>query len=191
MGLRHAVLAALLESEATGYELSKRFNVSVANYWSATPQQLYRELERLEGDGLARGRLVEQERRPNKRVFALTQAGRRELHDFIAQPTRPAAIRDDLLVKVQAADDSDLAAVLAAVQERLRQAREKLAIYDQLHDRILNGRDDEAYLQQAGHIGPYLVLMGGRMYEEQNMRWCNAVLARLRQRQGARSQEAP
>jgi DNA-binding PadR family transcriptional regulator len=185
MGLRHAVLAALLEAEATGYELSKRFNVSVANYWSATSQQLYRELERLEADGLVRGRLVEQERRPNKRVFALTQEGRRELHDFIAQPTRPTAIRDDLLVKVQAADDRDLAAVLAAVQERLRQARDKLAVYDQIRDRVLKGKDEETYLRQADQIGPYLVLMGGRMYEEQSIRWCNAVVARLRQRQDA------
>ena len=47
MALRHAVLAALLEGEASGYQLSKRFDVSVANFWSATPQQLYRELERL------------------------------------------------------------------------------------------------------------------------------------------------
>jgi len=47
MALRHAVLAALLEGEASGYQLAKRFDVSVANFWSATPQQLYRELDRL------------------------------------------------------------------------------------------------------------------------------------------------
>ena len=102
MALRHAVLAALLEGEASGYELAKRFDVSVANFWSATPQQLYRELERLEADGLVRGRVVEQLRRPNKRVFTLTAAGRAELHDFVARPARPTAIRDDLLVKLQA-----------------------------------------------------------------------------------------
>ena len=45
MALRHAVLAALLEGEASGYQLAKRFDVSVANFWSATPQQLYRELD--------------------------------------------------------------------------------------------------------------------------------------------------
>ena len=53
MALRHAVLAALLEGEASGYQLAKRFDVSVANFWSATPQQLYRELDRLEAEGLS------------------------------------------------------------------------------------------------------------------------------------------
>jgi DNA-binding PadR family transcriptional regulator len=51
MALGHAVLAALLDGEASGYQLAKRFDVSVANFWSATPQQLYRELDRLEAEG--------------------------------------------------------------------------------------------------------------------------------------------
>src|SRR5256885_17153986 len=106
-------MAALLEGEASGYELSKRFDVSVANFWSATPQQLYRELERLEADGLLAARVVQQQRRPNKRVFALTDAGRRELGAFTAGPTRPSAIRDELLVKLQAVDFWGMEAVRA------------------------------------------------------------------------------
>ena len=37
-------MAALLEGEASGYDLAKVFDASVANFWPATPQQLYREL---------------------------------------------------------------------------------------------------------------------------------------------------
>jgi DNA-binding PadR family transcriptional regulator len=182
VGLRHAVLASLLDGEAAGYELSKRFDVSVANYWSATPQQLYRELERLESEGLVTGRLVEQKRRPNKRVFSLTRAGREELHSFIAQPTRPTAIRDDLLVKLRAAGADDLTAVRRAFEERLEQARDKLALYDRRRDGLLDGRSESAHLSDAERVGPYLTLMGGRMYEQQNIRWCSAVLAVLDQK---------
>src|SRR5437764_10444502 len=107
MALRHAVLAALLEGEASGYELSKRFDVSVANFWTATPQQLYRELERLSDDALIEARTVEQERRPNKRVWTLTPAGEAELLEFTRRPARPMALRDDLLVKLQAIDGGD------------------------------------------------------------------------------------
>ena len=46
MSLRHAVMAALLEGEASGYDLAKEFDASVANFWMATPKQLYRELDR-------------------------------------------------------------------------------------------------------------------------------------------------
>lgn len=182
MALRHAVLAALSEDEASGYELSKRFDVSVANFWSATPQQLYRELERLEADGLLHGRTVEQLRRPNKRVFSLTDAGRAELHAFVAQPARPTAIRDDLLVKLQAAGTDDLIPVRDAVAARLEQARDKLARYDRLRDGLLDGRSESGYLREAERVGPYLTLLGGRMYEQQNIRWCLAVLEVLDER---------
>jgi DNA-binding PadR family transcriptional regulator len=182
MALRHAVLAALLEGEASGYELAKRFDVSVANFWSATPQQLYRELERLEAEGLLAGRVVEQQRRPNKRVFTLTDVGRQELHAFVAQPARPTAMRDDLLVKVQAAADDDLDAVRKSLLERLEHARGKLGRYERFRDGLLDGRSESAYLRDAERIGPYLTLMGGRMYEEQNIRWCEAVLEALDRR---------
>jgi DNA-binding PadR family transcriptional regulator len=179
VALRHAVLAALLEGEASGYELSKRFDVSVANFWSATPQQLYRELERLEGAGLIGGRVVEQLRRPNKRVFTLTDSGREELHVFTTQPARPMAMRDELLVKLQAVDSGDPGAVMAALSERIEQSRGKLLLYDRLRERLLAGRSEAEYLREAERVGPYLTLMGGRMFEQQNLSWAKEVLAIL------------
>jgi DNA-binding PadR family transcriptional regulator len=168
VALRHALLASLLEGEASGYELAKRFDVSVANFWFATPQQLYRELERLEGERLVRGREVRQKRRPNKRVFRLTKAGRAELHAFTATPAKPSAIRDELLVKVQAVDEGDPEAVMDALHERMAQAEAKLALYEHL----LAGLDGD-------RIGPYLTLMRGRAFEEENVRWCHMAINAL------------
>lgn len=182
MALRHAVLAELLDGEASGYELAKRFDVSAANFWSATPQQLYRELERLAGDGLLDARVVEQERRPNKRVFTLNQAGRDELRAFTARPTRPTAIRDELLVKLAAVDVGDHDAVAAAMAERVEQAESKLALYDGLRERMLAGRSEDDYLREAERIGPYLTLMRGRAFERENLRMGAAVLEVLAER---------
>ncbi len=182
MALRHAVLAALADGEASGYELAKRFDVSVANFWSCTPQQLYRELERLEKDGLLRARVVQQRRRPNKRVFRLTDSGRDELRRFTTQPANPAALRDDLLVKLHAIDIGDEASIRDALRTRLERARAKLARYDHIRESLLAGRSEEEYIRDAESIGSYLTLMGGRMYEQQNIRWCTRVLAILDQR---------
>lgn len=186
MALRYAVLAALLEGEASGYELSKRFDVSVANFWSATPQQLYRELDQLEARGLVAAEVVEQERRPNKRVFTLTEAGHEALYAFTAAPARPAAMRDELVVKVQAVDAGDVAAVRAAVAERLQHARAKLALYEQIRKSMLAGGSEEAFLAAAERVGPYLTLLGGRVYERSNIRWCELVLRVLADREHSR-----
>lgn len=184
MALKHAVLAALLDGEASGYDLAKRFDVGVANFWSATPQQLYRELERLESDGLISARVVEQQRRPNKRVFGLADAGRVELSDFTTQPVRPTAIRSDLLVKVQSLDAGDPAAVMSALAECLEQSRAKLERYDRLRDRLLAGRTDDEYVRATERIGPYLTVMGGRMYEQQQTHWITTVMRVLAERAG-------
>src|SRR4029079_19088910 len=100
MSLRDAVLAALLDGESSGYDLAKRFDASVANFWMATPQQLYRELEHLAERGLIQARVVHQERRPNKRMYSLTEAGREAIHHFTARAPKPSVVRDELLVKV-------------------------------------------------------------------------------------------
>ncbi|XVU26898.1 PadR family transcriptional regulator [Actinoplanes sp. CA-054009] len=178
MSLRHAVLAALSHGEASGYELAKRFDVAVADFWSATPQQLYRDLEKLESDGLVEARVVEQQRRPTKRVFTLTGAGRRALREFVREPARPAAIRDEFLVKLQAGGPDDAGALIAAAEARLARSEEKLARYEQLRERLPAAQGESS--------GPFLTLMAGIMYEQQNIRWTALVLERLRSaREGA------
>ena len=117
MALSHAVLAALLDGQYSGYQLAKIFDVGVSNFWYAAPQQLYAELARLEEDGLIRGRQVIQHRRPNKRVFTVTEAGIGELRRFAAATARPLLIRDDLAVKVQAIDHLDPAPVIAQLED--------------------------------------------------------------------------
>jgi DNA-binding PadR family transcriptional regulator len=187
MSLRDAVLVALLEGESSGYDLAKDFDASVANFWMATPQQLYRELERLAGQGLIQARIVEQERRPNKRMFSLTEAGYEEIRQFTGRPPKPSAIRDELLVKVQALDVGDAAAVRDLIVERRDRAQAKVQRYERLRDRILDGRSEDEFLATAPRIGPYLTLMRGISYEEENARWAERALTIVEQRQGAGS----
>lgn len=184
MGLRDAILAALLEGESSGYDLAKGFRASVANFWSATPQQLYRELERLDGDGLVTARLVHQERRPSKRLFRLTPAGEEALREFTRTPARPTAIRDELLVQVQVVDGGDHLAVRTAVQERLALAQAKLARYERLREKLLHGRSEEEHLAHAPRVGPYLTLLRGIAFETETVAWSQRAVDVLRAREG-------
>jgi DNA-binding PadR family transcriptional regulator len=176
MTLRHAALAALLDGEASGYDLAKTFDASVANFWMATPQQLYRELEQMAADGLVRARVVQQERRPNKRLFSLTEAGIAALHDFTVATPRPGVIRDDLMVKVQALDAGDPAAVQRAVRERMAWAQAKIDRFEALRRRILAGRTEAEHLAGAERVGPYLTLLRGLEFETENLRWGARVI---------------
>ncbi|MET7772305.1 PadR family transcriptional regulator [Nocardia sp. NPDC005366] len=185
MALRNAVMAALIDGEASGYDLAKDFDASVANFWTATPQQLYRELDRMAEEGLIRTRLVEQERRPNKRLHALTPAGWEALRAFTAQRPKPTAIRDELLVKVRALDVGDAPSVRAAIAESKRRAETKLARYERLRARMLGGRTEQSYLLEAESVGPYLTLLRGIAFEQENIRWADLAAATIDRRRAA------
>lgn len=187
MSLRDAVLAALLEGESSGYDLAKSFDASVANFWMATPQQLYRELDRLAEQGLIQATVVHQERRPNKRMFSLTEAGYEAIRQFTSRAPKPGVIRDELAVKLLAVDVGNAQAVRDFMVERLQWATAKLQRYERMRARMLGGRDEDTYVAQAKRVGPYLTLMRGISFEQENIRWAERTLAILEQRQGAGS----
>jgi DNA-binding PadR family transcriptional regulator len=187
VSLRDAVLAALLEGESSGYDLAKSFDASVANFWMATPQQLYRELDRLAEQGLIQARVVHQERRPNKRLYSLTEAGYEAIQQFTSRPPKPSVIRDELAVKLLAVDVGNAQAVRDFMIERLQWATAKLQRYERMRSRMLDGRSEEQYLPQARRVGPYLTLMRGISFEQENIRWAERALTIMEQRHGAGS----
>lgn len=187
MALKHAVLASLLDGETSGYDLARRMDISVANFWHVLPTQLYTELRRLEDENLIEGREVAQERRPNKRLFSITEAGCEELERFTRKPPRPTSIKDELLVQIQAADIGDMEAVAPAIDERRKMAEVRLAVLEGLMHEFLRGRDEEKFLATARRIGPYLNLRRGRDFERENIKWYSWAADALR----ARAQRAP
>ena len=84
MSLPYGLLGLLKYQESTGYDLAKRFEDSLNNFWHAQSSQIYRELKRLEASGLVRSRVVVQESRPNQRIYTITDDGQRELARWLA-----------------------------------------------------------------------------------------------------------
>lgn len=179
MALRHAVLAALLGSEYSGYQLAKAFDVGVANFWHALPQQLYLELGKLEQEGLVAGRQVIQETRPNKRMFAVTDAGIAELERFVAASVKPSFIREDLLVKVHASDFVDSAGLIEQLDERASIASAKVDVFDDLLRKMRGELDEDTFLRESDRVGPYLTCLRGRRFEQENRDWCLHVASVL------------
>ncbi|MYX29473.1 PadR family transcriptional regulator [Streptomyces sp. SID8381] len=103
MSLPHAILTALLEKPSSGLELTRRFDKSIGYFWSATHQQIYRELGRLEADGLIRALPAEQPARGQKKSYEVLPAGRAELARWTAAAQDPKPLRDALLLRLRAA----------------------------------------------------------------------------------------
>ena len=97
MSLRHALLGLLAERPASGYELTKQFELSLANVWSASHSQIYPELQRMAergwvvaGDEGARGR----------RDYVITAEGRAELHRWLTGDRPDRSNRNEAMLRV-------------------------------------------------------------------------------------------
>ncbi|MFE3328006.1 PadR family transcriptional regulator [Streptomyces sp. NPDC059176] len=96
MSLRHALLGLLEEKTASGYDLMKLFDTSLANVWPATQSQLYGELNRLSTAGLIE---VAAEGPRGRKEYAITEEGSEELRRWLAEPFVPQPVRSETLLR--------------------------------------------------------------------------------------------
>ncbi|MFF8950883.1 PadR family transcriptional regulator [Streptomyces sp. NPDC014940] len=142
MSLPHAILTALLEKPSSGLELTRRFDRSIGYFWSATHQQIYRELGRLEGEGLIRALPAEQPVRGQKKSYEVLPAGRAELARWTAESQDPRPHRDALFLRLRAAAVVGTAGLEAELGRHLDLHRRQLAEYEEIEQRDFPpGRD--------------------------------------------------
>jgi DNA-binding PadR family transcriptional regulator len=97
MSLSHALLGMLSVRQASGYDLMKSFDTSLANVWPATQSQVYGELNRLAETGLIR---VAAEGPRGRKEYALTDAGLAELRSWMTDPRPEPPRRSEGLLRV-------------------------------------------------------------------------------------------
>lgn len=172
MALEHALLVSLRERPGAGLEMARRFDRSIGFFWTATHQQIYRVLRRMEADGWVAATAVEQSGRPEKRVYSVTPAGERALADWIAEPSERGAYRSDLAVRMRGASYGDRAALLDDLTRRVADHRVRLAHYEGLA-----ARDYPDPSRLAGQdLDLYLVLRGGILQETFWISWLTEYL---------------
>ena len=96
MNVRTLCLAVLFDTEASGYEIRKQ---STGSYFvEASFGSIYPALAKLEDEGLVTSRIENQEGRPAKKVYSITEAGRSELLDAMFQKLDPDVFRSEFLL---------------------------------------------------------------------------------------------
>lgn len=135
MSLPHAILTALLEKPSSGLELTRRFDKSIGYFWSATHQQIYRELGKLEAEGLIRTLPTHAPARGQKKSYEVLPAGRAELARWTAAGQDPKPLRDTLLLRLRAAAVVGTAGLETDLRRHLDLHRRQLAEYREIEKR--------------------------------------------------------
>ncbi|WP_254940487.1 PadR family transcriptional regulator [Cyanobium sp. Morenito 9A2] len=126
----------------------------MACYWTASQQQIYRELGRIEQNGWACCQVVPQRGKPDRKVYAITEAGRQELRQWAAEPSLPTPIREDLLVKVLGGSSTESEQLLAEVQRHRAVHARQLASYQENEALVLSQAGLPLHAVPLSHPAP-------------------------------------
>ena len=97
VSLRYAALGLLAQEPGSGYDLLKRFKLSMDKLWPATQSQLYGELNKLAAAGLIK---VSDIGPRGRKEYVITDAGRAELYRWMTSPQEDPPIRNASLLRI-------------------------------------------------------------------------------------------
>jgi len=172
MALRQVVLSILSRQDMTGYDITRQFDDSLAFVWRATHQQVYRELALLHKDRCVTSRRVRQSDKPDRKVYSLTATGRRELKEWLVQPTAYDPPKVELLVKLLATNVVGAKAMREEITRQRGATRKVKEIFTDLDRRMRTEPQDPGC---APHELGLLALRRGELMLEAQNRWLAEV----------------
>ena len=175
----------------SGYDLKRLFDHTLAPMWGAAQSQIYKELRRMKELGWVEMEREEQEARPDRKIYSITDQGHEALRKWQAQPPEVFQLRDELLLKVlfgSFATPADLAqnlrASIAAHEMRLLEYRQNAFFLPTRGSVQHNDRRPNPYAVE-GEEDPYfrLVVRFAIEFEKTYIRWLYEALDEIEGRQ--------
>jgi DNA-binding PadR family transcriptional regulator len=133
--MRQLVLALLAGGTGHGYDLKRSYDQNFGSIWTPTNDgQMYVTLSRLEKEGLVAHRVHEQEQRPDRKDFAITQTGRAALEVWLAEKPAPPNLRSETMLRILAAAISGIADHRVLITSARKEYRAALRRVEELRD---------------------------------------------------------
>jgi DNA-binding PadR family transcriptional regulator len=147
----------------------------VGFFWDATHQQIYRELAKLEAAGHISVEVLEQDNRPNKKLYSITASGQAVLLEWLKTPVEISPIKDDLLVKLFGGYGVEPEVLLAELRQHRKQHQTRLVEYQSIEDKFFPDVETLSLKKTYQH----LTLRNGIQYEQGWLKWCDEAIATL------------
>jgi DNA-binding PadR family transcriptional regulator len=175
LSLRYAILAALNEGDATGYDLVKEFDGSIGFFWPATHQQIYRELDSLHKAKAVTFEIKEGKRGAERKVFTLTKKGREELREWIEKECKRTPPKSELLVKIFAGEIVSNQVLRKHFEKAREETAARLKAYRAIEKRYFS---NPSRLPRKKRL-QYLTLRCGIMDAEAYLKWVHEAFQLL------------
>jgi PadR family transcriptional regulator, regulatory protein AphA len=171
---QYALLGLLSLGPMSGYDLKQLSEWSVGHFWREGYGQIYPSLKRLSTAGLVKKKTEANAGRPDRHVYTLTAAGRKEVEAWLRVAAAPQVPRSELLLKVFFG--GLVPAKVSAQQVRKRMAECERELEDLKATQARIEREAGQHPQKPFWL---MTLSYGEHMARAQMEWCEETLKKL------------
>lgn len=150
-------------------------------FWHARRSQIYPELARLEQDGLVGYTRVEQQDRPDKKVYHITPSGLDALHRWAVEPATAQPDRDVFMLKVYSMWLASPEEAMLVIRASHAHHAERLARYEAIREQMERDWPPSTRRFDSPKFAAFATLQRGIEYERGYVAWCQWMAETLGQ----------
>lgn len=94
------ILGLLAHEDSSGYDLKKKTDVMISQFWNVGYGQLYPTLKMLEKEGSITGTPMQSVKGPDRIVYSITDSGKQKLIHWLLLPNEKEYVRYEILLKL-------------------------------------------------------------------------------------------
>lgn len=126
-----AVLGILMTCPKHGYEVEAYLSSKMDQFWHLSMSQVYALLKRIEKTGLAVSSEEQQENRPNKKVFSITEIGKKKFFEWVYSPVKHVRdLRVELIAKLFFIKELKLTGGFSVIEKQVEVLEKKLSLIE-------------------------------------------------------------
>lgn len=168
---KYIVLGMLSSGPMSGYEIRKYVKELFSYMWDISYGQIYPTLSRLEEGGLATMREESSGKGPGRKVYGITEAGRKELRAWLKSPETKEY---ELLLKMCFGSELEPGVLAEKLEAYARKREGEIALMEQWLAELGEG-------QLYGPNAPYyrMITELGLAYFREEAEWCKASVKKI------------
>ena len=171
---KYAILGMLSIAPMSGYDIKKRVEESISNFWTESYGQIYPILKSLVAEKLVTKTVEKGSGKPDRHVYSLTELGREELRRWLGDGVTPKVERNELLLKLFFGEEVTFETNTRHIEQYRELQQGLLETYRAIEADIQAKYKDNANL-------PYwlLTVRYGQHVSQALLDWCDEALGEL------------
>ncbi|HEY9402692.1 MAG TPA: PadR family transcriptional regulator [Pyrinomonadaceae bacterium] len=171
---KYAILGMLSIAPMSGYDIKKRIEESINNFWTESYGQIYPILKGVVAEKLVTKTVEKGSGKPDRHVYSLTELGRKELQRWLGEGVTPKVERNEFLLKLFFGEEVTFDTNIRHIEQ-----------YRELQQGLLERyRDIEADIQVKHKDNPnlpywLLTIRHGQHVSQALLDWCEEALGQL------------